>query len=96
MRNEMQLKPCPFCGRKARSSKSYANYYPRCDTENCIGNQGWTGFETEERAIKAWNRRVLSKHIKRDRKRKRMEIERPRERKRLIRLDLSDFRAENI
>ncbi len=57
-----KLKPCPFCGSEGYVYKSEGfggdmDYYPRCRTENCIGNNGWVKFETEQEAIKAWNRR---------------------------------------
>ena len=58
-----KLKPCPFCGKEGyvyeagpSALQLKTDYYPRCRTENCVGNQGWVEFETEEKAIKAWNR----------------------------------------
>ena len=60
-----KLKPCPFCGKNAFVQKSNGlsgisgvEYYPRCRTKDCVGNQGWVGFDTEAEAIKAWNRRL--------------------------------------
>lgn len=70
----IKLLPCPFCGGKAilhefQKADSSIKYFPRCQTGSmneggrdkkgvCIGNQGWWGFETQEAAAKAWNKRA--------------------------------------
>lgn len=63
----MKLKECPFCGKEANvqktSSMMYPKefyYYPRCYTTDCVGNQGWVSFRTEDAAVKAWNKRQLT------------------------------------
>ncbi len=63
---KIKLKPCPFCGKegfifKAESFDDEMVYYPRCRTENCIGNNGWVNFETGGDAAEAWNRRANGK-----------------------------------
>lgn len=59
-----ELKPCPFCGRSADISEKfipdldgelYPAYFPHCVI--CDANMN-SEFETEQEAIKAWNRRV--------------------------------------
>ncbi|MHA2066226.1 MAG: Lar family restriction alleviation protein [Candidatus Thorarchaeota archaeon] len=61
MSKEPKLKPCPFCGSEGRIHRvlSFGTnaYYPRCRTEDCVGNNGWVSFETKAEAVKAWNRR---------------------------------------
>ena len=58
-----ELKTCPFCGGKAYIHESgpglstHRTFYPRCRTKECIGNQGWVGFDTKAEAIAAWNKR---------------------------------------
>ena len=59
-----ELKLCPFCGSKAeviktRSGRNF-RYSPGCNTQWCMGHWWMTGkgFETEEKAIEAWNRRA--------------------------------------
>lgn len=59
-----KLKPCPFCGGEGYifGGKNMfiggIKYFPRCRTKDCVGNNGWVGFNTEYKAIKAWNRRA--------------------------------------
>lgn len=56
-----ELKPCPFCGRKAvlREKANIGTYIVECTNGNCpasymIGND----YETEEEAAEVWNRRA--------------------------------------
>ena len=54
-----ELKPCPFCGGKARLHEIASTYhvlwrYVMCD--NCLTSND--NYSTEEEAIAAWNRRV--------------------------------------
>ena len=54
-----ELKPCPFCGGEARSVSKYSNnkkwkYFCECWLCSCRTQY----FETEEKAIKTWNRRA--------------------------------------
>lgn len=55
-----ELKPCPFCGEKAKAyhEESWAHgegYYVSCT--NCGVRQWWL-FNFEADAIEAWNRRT--------------------------------------
>jgi Lar family restriction alleviation protein len=60
----MKLKPCPFCGSKARIFKRESSYDlsvgfdARCKNNRCYladGADFW--FDTEEELIESWNRR---------------------------------------
>ena len=54
-----KLKPCPFCGSKAKMilHMEFGNAYIQClNTEECGIRQEW--FDSEKEAIEAWNRRV--------------------------------------
>ena len=61
---EEQPRPCPFCGEKMYIEENFLTsadttvFYPRCSSYECIANQGWVSFPTEQEAIEAWNRRV--------------------------------------
>lgn len=61
-KNEIELKPCPFCGRKAelrehKYDHSPTQYTPRCTDKSCPGRLTRKYIATAY-AIKAWNRRV--------------------------------------
>lgn len=53
------LKPCPFCGGKAKI-RGEKYWRPRVSRNvictKCFSNSGW--FDTEEEAAEAWNRRI--------------------------------------
>lgn len=57
-----ELKPCPFCGEQAEVYETPSNGYTivaRHDDCCCFSNLMWgRGYETEEEAIEAWNRRA--------------------------------------
>ena len=54
-----KLKPCPFCGAKGNVSYNLIHgYIPHCTNEFCMLNESEYGFETENEAIEAWNRRA--------------------------------------
>ena len=57
---EKELKPCPFCGRKACIINT-GNHYPRAFyrivCQSCYTVQG-KFYDTEEESIEAWNKRV--------------------------------------
>ena len=51
------LKPCPFCGETATVSyNTVFDFVPWCKNPDCILNDLTLGYETEEKAIEAWNR----------------------------------------
>jgi hypothetical protein len=85
MNLQAKMKSCPFCGGKATALRSVSNnYYPRCSTEKCVGNQGWVSFSTEEKAVEAWNKRVL---LIQDKKQDKKKVKKHR---RLFNLDLGE------
>lgn len=57
------LKPCPFCGKKAKirsfRSDGISYFVAYCVDENCMGNRceydGSPGFDVE---VERWNRRA--------------------------------------
>lgn len=52
--NEVKLKPCPFCGGKAKAFGVYGNYGVMCkECDAVIANAG-----TDDDAAKAWNERT--------------------------------------
>lgn len=64
-----KLKPCPFCGGKARIIFCGENQIPQVRCDDCLAVMGWhcecwtvirgeLYFKTAEAAIKAWNRRA--------------------------------------
>lgn len=56
--SEIELKPCPFCGGKARLVKDVVAYKVFCIRLNCDAQYGWCA--TKEAAIQGWNRRVTT------------------------------------
>lgn len=54
-----ELKPCPFCGRKAWiiDTGNYPRTFYRIVCQSCRTKQG-KFYDTEEESIKAWNRRA--------------------------------------
>ena len=53
------LKPCPFCGETATVRyNTVFDFVPWCKNPDCILNDLMLGYETEEKAIEAWNRRA--------------------------------------
>ena len=64
-----ELKPCPFCGGKARITyvMNEDTWYIECDKCNAlmgdrhntiVASKGRTNFKTKDDCIKAWNGRV--------------------------------------
>lgn len=62
-----ELKPCPFCGRKAtiyikaarsRFPNSDFRYFPSCVEPSCLGRNLGKSFDTFDNAKEAWNKRV--------------------------------------
>lgn len=64
MKEELKLKPCPFCGHEARltySTDNHKNPYVTCDTDNCPARNPYQWhYRTEDEAISAWNHRVIA------------------------------------
>lgn len=53
------LKPCPFCGAAANIGFDFKHdYVVFCTNEFCMLNELEYGFDSEEEAIEAWNRRT--------------------------------------
>lgn len=65
MNHKYYLKPCPFCGGEGAGIQDHHGYYSvtcgyyndATSSKHCF--QDWGKFETEEDAIKAWNRREI-------------------------------------
>lgn len=63
---DVSVKPCPFCGEEGAVMAVYewvlgakrVKYVPMCMNMQCFLNFNTMGFETAEKAIEAWNRRV--------------------------------------
>lgn len=53
-----KLKPCPFCGEKARLKESYG-YYVQCDNGKCTVSPATNVYVIKDRAIMAWNQRAF-------------------------------------
>lgn len=60
--NKIKLKPCPFCGSQNVyvAQPNEIRYFIACG--NCEASSGY--FPKEQRAIKAWNKRVTEKDDK--------------------------------
>ena len=52
-----ELKPCPFCGKKAELFGDGLYWGVRCTDFSCIGNDFEPCFDGKAFAIEAWNRR---------------------------------------
>lgn len=76
------LKSCPFCGAEGDITYNYdKKFSPYCINNDCFLNELDHGFETEQEAIDAWNRRAndaevhssacVNQEVKQDEKRKR-------------------------
>ena len=62
-----KLKPCPFCGGKAKQEESYyitgsckliPQYYIKCGNKECCLHVATCNRDTVEEAVEIWNRRV--------------------------------------
>lgn len=54
-----ELKPCPFCGADANIRFDFKHdYVVFCTNDLCMLNELEYGFDSEEEAIEAWNRRI--------------------------------------
>ncbi len=53
------LKSCPFCRAEGDITYNYdKKFVSYCINDNCLLNENDVGFDTEEEAVEAWNRRV--------------------------------------
>ena len=52
---ETKLKPCPFCGREVKIAKGKISFWVYCP--HCVGQTEL--YETEQKAIEAWNARPI-------------------------------------
>lgn len=61
---DVELKPCPICGRKPKISKiykyynykRYVKYFVCCPNDDCVEQR--MAYFSEEKAAENWNRRV--------------------------------------
>lgn len=53
-----ELKPCPFCGGRAKIEKIQVTGNYRVSCEKCPVTVGRYWYFEESKAIEAWNRRV--------------------------------------
>jgi len=58
-----KLKPCPFCGRKAKAYAFYRDdekvWYIACSSKTCdVKPHTITVFEKRKSAVAAWNKRA--------------------------------------
>lgn len=54
-----ELQPCPFCGAEGDINYNYdKKFAPYCINNDCFLNELDYGFETEQEAIDAWNKRA--------------------------------------
>ena len=65
---ESQLKPCPFCGSKARLNNSFGWFTARCTAKipNCDVFPETMACRTIEEVIKAWNTRSAESKVLED------------------------------
>lgn len=61
MTGMIEMKPCPFCGKKGividKSDKLHNRFYPSCTDRNCLGRNKHKYFPSDRIATLAWNRR---------------------------------------
>lgn len=60
MKEQIELKPCPFCGGDAILLRTLGADRPFHILCGCGGRVGW--FETEQEAIEAWERRATDEN----------------------------------
>ena len=62
--SKIELKPCPFCGSKAKitslTDENGEYYAVVCKNDDCRCGENYLWSETEDKqtAVEAWNRRV--------------------------------------
>jgi len=52
-----ELKPCPFCGGKAETTRCWTGHYQVWCTQ-CAAVQMGSFYDSEAEAIEAWNKRA--------------------------------------
>lgn len=63
MNNEIELKPCPFCGEAAKLETitdifHHTTYMVVCGNDRCLCHPSSDMFEKSAEAVAAWNRRA--------------------------------------
>lgn len=63
IKEALELKPCPFCGKSATMEQDESNYRwsvgcNAADETACMGYQSFTTFARRSEAVKAWNTRA--------------------------------------
>lgn len=54
-----ELKPCPFCGGKAKIGEVIPDWFKaHCADDNCIGCNTGKMYLTAQEAAESWNRRA--------------------------------------
>ena len=53
-----ELKPCPFCGGKARIHVGLIRGLTMIVCEKCLATVSFGGKEQKQKTVSAWNRRV--------------------------------------
>lgn len=56
--NEIELKPCPFCGGKARKFSGFIAGVTMIVCNNCRAKVSFSGKEQEQETVNAWDRRA--------------------------------------
>lgn len=55
------LKPCPFCGGRAKVTITNSQYIVSCDNFRCISSEIKSVYIEYESAVQAWNRRATER-----------------------------------
>ena len=63
MNNEIELKPCPFCGEAAKLEPitdifHHTTFMAVCGNDRCLCHPSSDVFEKSAEAVAAWNRRA--------------------------------------
>jgi Restriction alleviation protein Lar len=69
MRDENELKPCPFCGSRAELRETFGKLFAGCSNDKCaIRPDTWLRTQTTDLRVvaKAWNARAVDVDSERD------------------------------